>query len=173
MDFLTELESCVPGLRRYARALLRDPDHADDLVQDCLERAIGRRHLWRGGASLRPWLFRIMRNLHANEIRKRRARPAPESIDAARRTPAEGEAQTARVALREMEEALARLSEEQRQVVLMVALSGMSYQDCADALGVPLGTVMSRLSRGRERLRRMLEGDEPRDRAASLLRRVK
>ena len=172
MDFLTDLESCVPGLRRYARALLRHPDDADDLVQDCLERAIARRHLWYGGPSLRPWLFRIMRNLHANGIRARRARPASEALNAAEHVPAESEAQSAWVALREMEEALARLSGEQREVVLMVALTGMSYQDCAAALGVPIGTVMSRLARGRERLRQMLEGETP-ARAEPLLRRVK
>ena len=86
--------------------------------------------------------------------------------------PAESEAQSAWVALREMEEALARLSGEQREVVLMVALTGMSYQDCAAALGVPIGTVMSRLTRGRERLRQMLEGETP-TRAEPLLRRVK
>jgi RNA polymerase sigma-70 factor, ECF subfamily len=172
MDFLTDLESCVPGLRRYARALLRHPDDADDLVQDCLERAIARRHLWYGGSSLRPWLFRILRNLHANGIRARRARPAPEPLDAAERVPGEEGPQSVRVALREMEEALLRLSGEQREVVLMVALTGMSYQDCAAALGVPIGTVMSRLARGRERLRQMLEGETP-TRAEPLLRRVK
>ena len=86
-DFLTDLESCVPSLRRYARALLRHPDDADDLVQDCLERAIARRHLWYGGPSLRPWLFRIMRNLHANGIRACRARLAPEPLDAIERVP--------------------------------------------------------------------------------------
>ena len=172
MDFLTDLESCVPSLRRYARALVRHPDDADDLVQDCLERAIARRHLWYGGSSLRPWRFRILRNLHANGMRARRARPASEALDAAEHVPAESEAQSAWVALREMEEALARLSGEQREVVLMVALTGMSYQDCAAALGVPIGTVMSRLARGRERLRQMLEGETP-TRAEPLLRRVK
>ena len=81
VDFLSELESCVPGLRRYARSLLRDRDAADDLVQDCLERALGRRRLWRGGASLRPWLFRIMHNIWANEVRRRVTRPAHQPID--------------------------------------------------------------------------------------------
>lgn len=172
MDFLTDIESCVPSLRRYARALLRHPDDADDLVQDCLERALARRHLWYGGPSLQPWLFRIMRNLHANGMRARRAQPAPEPLDVVEHMPGENEAQSAWVALREMEEALVRLSDEQREVVLMVALTGMSYIDCAAALGVPIGTVMSRLARGRKRLRHMLEGGRPTG-AEPLLRRVK
>jgi RNA polymerase sigma-70 factor (ECF subfamily) len=172
MDFVTDVESCIPSLRRYARALVHHPDDADDLVQDCLERAIGRRHLWCGGASVRPWLFRIMRNLYTNQVRSRRAHTAAEPVEALREEPAEDGAQSARVTLGEMEAALATLSEEQRQVVLMVALSGMSYRDCATALGVPIGTVMSRLARGRESLRRALDGGvtakvEPR------LRRVK
>ena len=138
---------------------MHDPNDADDLVQDCLERAIGRRHLWYGGATLRPWLFRIMHNLYSNQRRHRRAQPTPEPIDATTKGGAADEAQTARVSLREMQAALAALREEQRQVVVMVALSGMSYQECAAALGVPIGTVMSRLARGRENLRHMLEGD--------------
>jgi len=156
MDFLTELESCVPSLRRYARALLRDRDGADDLVQDCLERALSRRHLWRGGQGLRPWLFRILHNIYANEIRRRRAGPVFQPIDSAGDLPAGSDSHNARIELREMERALNLLPEEQRYIVLLVALTGLSYQECADALGVPVGTVMSRLSRGREHLRRFL-----------------
>lgn len=168
MDFLEELESCIPSLRRYARSLLHDPEAADDLVQDCLERALGHRRLWRGGVSLRPWLFRIMHNIWANDVRRRAARPACQPMDAAAGLPEEGEPQMARLAVRDMARALALLPEEQRVVVLMVALSGMSYQECAEALGVPLGTVMSRLSRGRERLRALTQsGPQP------ALRRVK
>jgi RNA polymerase sigma-70 factor (ECF subfamily) len=168
VDFLTELESCVPGLRRYARSLLRDTDAADDLVQDCLERALGRRRLWRGGVSLRPWVFRIMHNIWANEIRRRVTRPTHEPIDRAHDLPGQSEVQTARLALRDIERALDLLPEEQRAIVLMVAVSGMSYQECALALHVPVGTVMSRLSRGRERLRALMQGE-----SAPVLRRVK
>ena len=168
VDFLTELESCVPSLRRYARSLLRDADAADDLVQDCLERALGRRRLWHGGSSLRPWVFRIMHNIWANEIRRRVTRPAHELIDRAHDLPGQGEMQTARLVVRDIERALDRLPDEQRAVVLLVAVSGMSYQECAMALHVPVGTVMSRLSRGRERLRALMQG-EP----ARVLRRVK
>jgi RNA polymerase sigma-70 factor, ECF subfamily len=168
VDFLTELESCVPGLRRYARSLLRDPDAADDLVQGCLERALARRRLWRGGSSLRPWVFRIMHNIWANEIRRRVTRPAHEPIDRTHDLPGQGDVQTARLALRDIERALDRLPDEQRTVLLMVAVSEMSYQECALALHVPVGTVMSRLSRGRERLRAFVQA-EP----APVLRRVK
>jgi RNA polymerase sigma-70 factor (ECF subfamily) len=114
MDFLTELESCVPSLQRYARSLVCDRETASDLVQDCVERALSRRHLWRSGGSLRPWLFRILHNLHANEVRRYRATPAAEPIDAGSVLMAE-EGQSSRVALREMERALALLSEEQRR----------------------------------------------------------
>jgi RNA polymerase sigma-70 factor (ECF subfamily) len=168
VDFLTELESCVPALRRYARSLLRDRDAADDLVQDCLERALGRRRQWRGGASLRPWLFRIMHNMWANEVRRRVTHPAHEPIDRAYDLPSAGDVQTARLAVRDMERALDLLPEEQRAIVLMVAVSGMSYQECAEALKLPLGTVMSRLWRGRERLRALMQGQ-----SAPALRRVK
>jgi len=168
MDFLTDLESCVPSLRRYARALLRDADGADDLVQDCLERALRRRHLWHGGLGLRPWLFRILHNLYANEIRSRRTRPTHQPIDSLPDLPAGPEDHDSRLALREMETALNLLVGEQRQVILLVALTGLSYQDCAEALDVPVGTIMSRLSRGRERLRELLKQEPGR-----VLRRVK
>jgi RNA polymerase sigma-70 factor (ECF subfamily) len=168
VDFLTDLESCIPSLRRYARALARDGDRADDLVQDCLERALSRRHLWRGGTSLRPWLFRIMHNLHANQVRALRARPTHQALDGLHAEPGVGEAQSAHLALREMAQALDQLPEEQRRAVLLVALEGLSYQEVADVMDVPVGTVMSRLSRGRDRLRRLVGGD-----SGPLLRRIK
>lgn len=131
MDFLTDLESCIPSLRRYARALLRDAERADDLVQDCLERALSRRHLWRGGPSLRPWLFKIMHNLHANQARSWSTRPRHEPIDDADLPPVEEE-QTAHLALGEMAKAVASLPAEQGRVVLLVALEGLSYQEVAE-----------------------------------------
>ena len=168
MDFLTELESCVPSLRRYARVLLRDVDAADDLVQDCLERALSRRHLWHGGLELRPWLFRILHNICVNEVRARRTQPLHHSIDSLANVPSGLDDHDAGLELQEMAAALDRLVEEQRQVVLMIALAGLSYRECAEALDVPVGTVMSRLSRGRERLRELLN-NEP----SPVLRRIK
>ena len=172
MDFLTDLETCIPSLRRYARALLHERADADDLVQDCLERAIARRHLWYGGTSTRPWLFRILRNLYLNQDRGRRAHPTPISLDELEFQPAGMEAPGAGISLREMQAALAVLDEEQRQVVTMVALTGMTYRECAMALGVPVGTVMSRLARARARLRQILEGQAS-TKGEPLLRRVK
>jgi RNA polymerase sigma-70 factor, ECF subfamily len=172
LDFLTDLESCIPSLRCYARALLHDRADADDLVQDCLERAIARRHLWYGGTSTRPWLLRILRNLYLNQVRGRRAHPTPISLDELEFQPAGMEAPGAGITLREMQAALAVLDEEQRHVLTMVALTGMTYRECALALGVPVGTVMSRLARARARLRQILEGQAS-TKGEPLLRRVK
>ena len=158
-EFLAEVQACVPSLRRYARALTRDPDAADDLVQDCLERALSRRLLWRRTGTLRAWLFTMMHNIHANGVRYRAVRPTVVSLDEAWvdvPTPAD---QGGGLALRDMEAALGRLPEEQRHAVLLVALEGMTYEEVAFVTGAPIGTVMSRLSRGREALRKMMDGD--------------
>lgn len=168
MDFVTDLESCIPSLRRYARALLRDGDRADDLVQDCLERALSRRHLWRGGPSLRPWLFKIMHNVFANQARARARRPRAQPIDQLADGIGVPADQGHGLALAEMARALDSLPEEQRRTVLLVALEGLSYQDVAEVMDVPVGTVMSRLSRARDRLR-SLTAAEP----GPTLRRVK
>lgn len=168
MDFVTDLESCIPSLRRYARALLRDGDRADDLVQDCLERALSRRHLWRGGPSLRPWLFKIMHNVFANQSRARARQPRPQPIDHRADGIGMPADQGHRLALAEMARALDSLPEEQRRTVLLVALEGLSYQDVALVMDVPVGTVMSRLSRARERLRSLTAADP-----GPALRRVK
>jgi RNA polymerase sigma-70 factor (ECF subfamily) len=160
-DFLAEVQGYVPSLRRYARVLTRDADAADDLVQDCLERAISRRLLWRRKGSLKAWLFSIMHNVHANQVRYRAVRPSLVGLDdvtADAATPAD---QGSGLTLRDLEAALGRLPEEQRQAVLLVALEGLSYADIAHITGVPVGTVMSRIARGREALRGMMDG-EPR-----------
>lgn len=167
-DFLAEIERSVPSLRRYARALLRDRDLADDLVQDCLERALSRRHLWRPNGTTRGWLFTILHNLYANDMRRRAARPGPlpiEAVEAGLGYPAE---QADRLAARDTIQALMLLPVEQRQVILLVALEGLSYKEVAELLDIPIGTVMSRLSRGRERLRSLTDGSGTPD-----LRRVK
>jgi RNA polymerase sigma-70 factor (ECF subfamily) len=142
----------VPALRRYARALVGDVQMADDLVQDCLERALSRAHLWRRPGNLRAWLFTIMHNLHANDRRRAASRPRAASIDDVME-PGRPASQIESMAAREMLTALRHLSLEHRQVLLLVALEGMSYAEIAGVLGVPIGTVMSRLSRARERLR--------------------
>jgi RNA polymerase sigma-70 factor (ECF subfamily) len=149
----------LPSLRRYARALTRDADLADDLVQDCLERALSRWALWRRREHLRPWLFAIMHNLHANAVRRRaRARGifADGLGDAEMPVPS---TQIDGLALRDLAAALEQLPDDQHQTVLLVGLEGFTYAEVASITGVPIGTVMSRLSRGRERLRLLLAGD--------------
>ena len=166
----SELLSHIPALRRYARALLREPDRADDLVQDCLERALGKGHLWQprpGGQGLRGWLFTIMHNLHIDQARRRTSMPPEVPLEASGPL-AEPARPSDRIALGELAAALDRLPDEQRQVLLLVALEGVSYRDAADIMGVPIGTVMSRLARGRERLRQTLAGE-----STPPLRRVK
>ncbi len=159
VDFLSEVQDCVPSLRRYARVLTRNADAADDLVQDCLERAISRRLLWRRKGSLRAWLFTIMHNVHANQVRYRAVRPLTVGLDDVTTesvTPAD---QGVGLTLRDLVVSLERLPEEQRQAVLLVALEGMSYAEIAQVTDVPIGTVMSRLARGREALRGMMDGE--------------
>ena len=150
----------VPRLRRYAHALAGSREDADDLVQDTLERAWARAALWRGVVDMRAWLFGIMHNLHVDRLRKGRLATVP--IDA--QTPEESvaPAQDERLAVRDLQAALDRLPADQREVLLLVALEEMSYADIARTLGIPIGTVMSRLSRGRERLRALMDGrDQP------------
>lgn len=161
----------IPRLRRYARALAGDRARADDLVQDTLERAVVKRALWRPGTDLRAWVFTIMHNVFINQTRRaaRDALPVDPAtlaeIDAAAGASAETFAQ-----LNSIEVSLAALSDDQREVLLLVALEGMSYDEVAHTLGIPMGTVMSRLSRARARLGALLEGEAP---AARTLKVVK
>jgi RNA polymerase sigma-70 factor (ECF subfamily) len=156
------LIALIPRLRRYARALAGDRSRADDLVQDALERAVVKRALWRPGTDLRAWVFTIMHNVFINQTR-RAARDAISmdpavlaELDAAGGASAETLAQ-----LNSIEASLKRLPDEQREVLLLVALEGMSYDEVAHVLAVPIGTVMSRLSRARARLGALLDGAGP------------
>lgn len=145
----------LPSLRRYARAMVGDRAAADDLVQDTLERAWSRLAQWQPGGDLRVWLFSIMHNLRVDQLRRPvlvTQHMADDSDAPIRAT------QTDRLELDDLDAALARLPEEQRAVLLLVALEGMRYEEVAATLGIPQGTVMSRLARGRERLRQILEG---------------
>ena len=152
---LTEL----PRLRRYARALVGDRAAADDLVQDTLERAWTRIAQWRAGSDLRAWLFSIMHNLRVDQLR--RPGLAIRAIDDADFAVPTRATQSDGLEVIDLEAALARLPEEQRAVLLLVALEELRYEDVAATLAIPVGTVMSRLSRGRERLRLILEGRPP------------
>jgi RNA polymerase sigma-70 factor (ECF subfamily) len=146
----------LPRLRRYARALTGDPNRADDLVQDTLERALAKLDLWQPGSDLRAWLFTLMHNLFVNQIRVRR--PQETVMEEALDEPVSG-GQMEALAARDIHAALARLPEEQREVLLLVGLEQFGYAEAAQVLGVPTGTVMSRLSRARERMRQMLAGE--------------
>ena len=146
----------IPRLRRYARALTGDTARADDLVQDTLERALKKWLLWRRGSDLRAWLFAVMHNLFVNQLRAPRV--VEFRADEAMPEPVVRATQTDGLALRDLERALAELSVDQREVLLLVALEELSYVEAARVLGVPLGTVMSRLSRARMRLGKLLEG---------------
>ena len=156
-EFGSLLEHEIPRLRRYARALTRDATRADDLVQSCLLRALSKSHLWQPGTDLRAWLFTILHNQHVNDVR----RAVREGIN----IPVEDVApvltvpstQGAALQLRDLDRAMTRLPEEQRQVLLLVGLEGMRYEEVAAVLDVPVGTVRSRLSRGRDTLRHLLD----------------
>jgi RNA polymerase sigma-70 factor, ECF subfamily len=160
-DFARLLEVEIPRLRRYARALTRDVSRADDLVQSCLTRAVAKQHLWQPGTDLRAWLFTILHNQHVNDVR----RSVREGINVAVEEMAplltvQANAMDV-LQLRDLEAAIGKLPAEQRQVILLVGLEGMRYEEVAVILGVPVGTVRSRLSRGRDQLRRLMDmGDD-------------
>jgi len=159
--FRQSIETLIPALRRYARALTRDSEIADDLVQDTLVRALRSERLFVGG-DLRSWLYTILTNLNRNRRRSLARKPPmttliDTAVDASG-TEAEG---------RDIAEALATLVEDQRAVLLLVVLEGLSYREVADIQGVPIGTVMSRLARARAHVKSYLDGKKP------ALRRVK
>ena len=152
-DDSRQLQACLPGLRRYARALA-GALHADDLVQDTVERAW--RKLDQRSGEMRPWLFSIMHNLHVDQLR--RPGLALQELDDDALLPAPERAPGQAIAIGEMDAALARLPLGQREVILLVALEQMPYEQVAATLDIPVGTVMSRLSRGRDKLRTLLDG---------------
>lgn len=164
----TQLELHITSLRRYARALLRDKTQADDLVQESLARALSRADRFRAGTNLRAWLFTIMHNVHINQIRQKAVRPVEVAADGIEHSVATPAGQEHRMELRDMQRAISGLPEDQRKVLLLVALEGMKYEEVAEVLGIPLGTVMSRLSRAREAVRVRMSS-----RSGAALRRVK
>lgn len=160
--FKQAVERAIPALRRYARALTRNADIADDLVQDTLVRALRSEHLFHGG-ELRSWLYTILTNLNRNRLRSLARRPSLQPIDEYDGTGATGPEGGGR----DIERGLASLAEEQRSVLLLVVLEGLSYREVAEVQGVPIGTVMSRLARARAQLKAYLDSERP------ILRRVK
>ncbi len=160
-EFQGRIEAAIPALRRYARALTRDTETADDIVQDTLVRALRSEHLFHGG-DIRAWLYTILTNLNRNRLRTLSRRPTITPIkdnDAATGGPES--------AGRDIDRALDQLAEDQRSALLLVVLEGLTYREVAEVQGVPIGTVMSRLARARTQIKAYLDGERP------ALRRVK
>jgi RNA polymerase sigma-70 factor (ECF subfamily) len=155
-DFNRILEAEIPRLRRYARALTRNVIAADDLVQECLVRGIAKQHLWVEGTDLRAWLFTIMHNQYVNTVRRGAREGVAVSVSDAEPSLKRAASQEKCLELRDLDRAMAKLPEEQRSVILLVGLEGMAYEAVAEIIGVPVGTVRSRLSRGREALRHLM-----------------
>jgi RNA polymerase sigma factor (sigma-70 family) len=166
----------IPSLRRYARALTGDAWTADDLVQDTLERACSRWRLWVVGSDLRAWLFTLMHNVFVNQVRRSMRQVAAGTtvnVDDVENELAAPEAGTAQAL--DLQRCLLRLPEDQRAVLLLVSLEDLTYEEVAKITGVPVGTVMSRLSRARSRLRELMDGPTavPAAGAPAQLRRLK
>ncbi|MCW5745556.1 MAG: sigma-70 family RNA polymerase sigma factor [Alphaproteobacteria bacterium] len=157
-----QLPQHLPALRRYARALTGNVAAADDLVQDCAERALSRAHLWRQPGNMRAWLFTILHNINANNRRRAAAGPRLAAIEDVPE-PSWPADQLERLMANRTLAALRQLSDDHREVLILVAIEGMAYAEAAEVLGVAIGTIMSRLSRARDQLRRLTgEGtDEP------------
>jgi RNA polymerase sigma-70 factor (ECF subfamily) len=160
--FQQGVEAAVPALRRYARALTRDAELADDLVQDTLVRALRSEHLFHGG-DIRSWLYTILTNLNRNRLRSLARRPTITALDDNDAPDMAGP----EAGGRDIERALAALVEDQRTALLLVVLEGLTYREVADVQGVPIGTVMSRLARARMQIKAYLDGERP------VLRRIK
>src|SRR5215216_3536089 len=162
-DFAGLLEEQILRLRRYAVALTRNQDKADDLVQGTLVRAIAKQHLFKPDTNLRAWLFTLLHNQHVNHVRRSASQGVSIDIDDAASELVAVTDPTASRQLTELDHALGKLPIEQRQVILMVGLEGMAYEEVAAILMVPIGTVRSRLSRGRSALRHLMgvEEDQP------------
>ena len=161
---MTKIEAIIaelPRLRRYARALVKNGDAADDLVQDCVERSLSRLHQFRDGTNMRLWLFTIMHSIFVNGVSRRKTTVDLDRLDpsyeARLATPPE---QGQGLVMRDLAVALARLPDNQRETVVLVGLENMTYKQAAEITGVPIGTVMSRLARGRERLGQLMNGDD-------------
>jgi RNA polymerase sigma-70 factor (ECF subfamily) len=174
-DIHQKIEAEIPRLRRYARALVRDVVGADDLVQECLTRALAKLDLWREGTDLRAWLFTILHNQYVNHVRRSIRVGTPVEFGESTLLTSQPADQEKRLELRDLDRALRRLPEDQRAVILLVGLEGMPYAEVGALLGVPVGTVRSRLSRGRLALRQLMgvEFDRRAERPPTTVRAVR
>ena len=148
----------IPHLHRYALTLMRNPDAADDLVQDCLERALRKRQLWQQQGSMRSWLFRMLYNVFLNTRHTRRRDRQVVPLETIAPTMTASPRQETYIEYRTIAQALDRLPEQQSTAIMLIALEGLAYNEAAWILGVPVGTLRSRLSRGRETLRTLRAG---------------
>jgi len=156
-DFLIELEQCIPALRRYAHSLLHQQEEADDLVQDCLERALKKQSLWKQGSSLRAWLFTMQHNLFINKLRSKGRQPQM-TVETESLTH-QLEPDQSDVLIHDINFCIQQLPEEQQQVLLLVTVEGFTYKQVGNIMNIPLGTVMSRLSRARKTLQKLMYGE--------------
>ncbi|SFJ44690.1 RNA polymerase sigma factor [Celeribacter neptunius] len=159
--FREELQEALPSLWRYAFALTRDRSRADDLVQDCAERALRKKHLWQAERPLRPWLAKMALNIHRNALRHAAARHIHVAYDEADLTPHALPSAEQGLEAAELLRRVDALPSEQRDVLLLVVIDGVSYAEAAEVLGIPIGTVMSRISRARAALRQEPGGGKP------------
>ncbi|MGB3288898.1 MAG: RNA polymerase sigma factor [Burkholderiaceae bacterium] len=170
MSFESEVVALLPVLRRYARALTGNAAWADDLMQDTAERALNKRFKWRAGSNLKAWLFTMLRHLYIDQLRKQHEFSGDDGEPPWQDAPRE---QVDGLFLRDVQRALYRLPIEQREVLLLVGLEELSYQEAASVLGIPRGTVMSRLSRARERMHSLMSEDGDGDRNQPALKMVR
>ena len=166
-----DLAAVIPRLRRYARVLTRNSTRGDDLVQDTLTRAWEKHSYWRPGSDLRAWLFTIMHNVFVNQLAAAKRDAKNISLDAQSEAGttmelADAEDPTRRIELRQLMKQVQRLPAEQREVLMLVAVEGMRYEEVAATLEIPVGTVMSRLSRARDKLKRVASQPLPALKAA-------
>lgn len=158
-DPLSLLEDEIPRLRRYARYLTRDAVYADDLVQECLVRAVANIDSWQPGTNLRAWLLVILKNAFRNDLRRKKREQTVSTDLPDGFGPSVAAGQEARMALLEVRDAFLDLSEEHREILLLVAVEGLQYEEAAIILDVPIGTVRSRLARARQALRQATDTD--------------
>ena len=156
-EFIIELEQCIPALRRYAFTLFHKQDEADDLVQDCLERALKKQHLWKKDSSLRAWLFTMQHNLFINKLKSISRKP--ELVSDIDDLSHKMEPHQTEVLMRDIHYCIQQLAEDQREVLLLVTVEGFSYKEVGKIMDIPLGTVMSRLSRARHTLQKLMNGE--------------
>jgi len=155
--FLTELENCIPALRRYAFTLYYQQEDADDLVQDCLERALKKQSLWQETSSLRAWLFTIQHNLYVNKLRCNDRQPQMTADIETLTHPLDPSKRD--ILIHNIDFCIQQLPENQKQVLLLITVEGFSYKEVEKIMNIPLGTVMSRLSRARKTLQALINGE--------------